>query len=92
MLLTFGIVHAAGGMNGPLEGGAAQGSSRSHVDPDTVVAERDGDVLLKATLLKSDHFPGRGLCIRDKRNRAALVLSMNEDTGKDRLTDLTRFY
>eukprot|EP00884_Botryococcus_braunii_P001844 jgi/Botrbrau1/11660/Bobra.168_2s0015.2 len=41
-----------------MDGGAELLPSQSHVDPDVVLAQRDGKVLLKATLLKSDHFPG----------------------------------
>jgi hypothetical protein len=49
-----------------MSGGDQQLPAESHVDPDLVVAKRDGDVLLKATLLKSDHFPGTGLKVQEK--------------------------
>jgi hypothetical protein len=44
---------AAGGLGGG--GGTVDGEPRS---TDAVIAARSGDVLLKHTLLKSDHFPG----------------------------------
>lgn len=44
-----------------MDDGPQQLPSQSQSDPDVVLAKRDGKVLLKATLLKSDHFPGTDL-------------------------------
>ncbi len=33
------------------------GTDREHFKPEDVIAHRSGDVLIKQTVLKADHFP-----------------------------------
>jgi hypothetical protein len=51
---------AGGGGRGSTGGGAAsaEGGPAARWSPEEVVASRSGDVLIKNTLLKADHFPG----------------------------------